>query len=288
MKRSTATLHGQRIAYVRAEGTGVPILLVHGVGSSIETWDDIPERLERAGRPVLAIDLPGHGESGAAHGDYSLGAHANAIRDLLDHLGIDTVHLVGHSLGGGVSLQFAYQYPLRIESLTLVSSGGLGPDVGARLRAATLPGAEVVLRVVSSPRVTRAGGWIGRQLARVGKDVEALGPRAMQRLADLQDADRLTAFLGSLRSVVGPDGQRVSAVAKMGLLDPTRVLIVWGELDPMLPTEHGIAAHERMPGSRFVLIPGADHHPHSAEPELFTAALLEHVGRVNHLRAVPA
>lgn len=157
MTTCTTTVHGDDLAFEFHLGTGTPLLLVHGVGSSTKTWSDVMQRLRGAGRTVVAIDLLGHGESGHGNGDFSLGANASRIRDLLDHLGMDRVHVVGHSLGGGVSLQFQYQYPERVESLTLISSGGLGEEVSAGLRAASLPGSEVVFRAMASDRVL---GWL--------------------------------------------------------------------------------------------------------------------------------
>jgi pimeloyl-ACP methyl ester carboxylesterase len=277
--RQKVELYGHEIAYVSLPGDGVPMLLVHGVGSSIDTWGDIPQRLADAGRAVVAIDLLGHGESGHGNGDYSLGANASAMRDLLDHLGIERVHLVGHSLGGGVSLQFGYQFPERVESLALISSGGLGTDVGMPLRAASLPGSEIVLRAATRPGIIRAMARAGTALSRFGVEPAVLSDRALSKLEHMQDEQRLQAFVATVRSVVGPDGQRVSALKKLGKVDPSRVLIVWGDQDPMLPMQHGLDAAELLPGCRVVLVPGAEHHPHTHAPELVTAELLAHVAR---------
>ena len=276
LSRRTAALPGHELAYVELAGDGIPLLLVHGVGSSIDTWGDIPQRLAAAGRAVVAVDLLGHGGSDVGNGDFSLGSNATAIRDLLAHLGIARVHLVGHSLGGGVSLQLAYQFPQLIESLTLISSGGLGQDVGLSLRAASLPGSELVLRLASAERSVRGARWLARRLAAHGIEPEVLGPRALAKLDDLRDTRRLAAFLSTVRSVVGPDGQRVSALAKMAGLDPSRVLIMWGDRDPMLPLQHGLDAHALLPGSRFVVVEGAAHHPHSHAPQLVVDELLAH------------
>lgn len=269
--RRTAHLPGHTVAYAAFEGCGTPLLLVHGVGSSLDTWEDLPERIAAAGHPVVALDLLGHGESGAGNGDYSLGANASVMRDLLDHLGIDRVHLVGHSLGGGVSLQFQYQYPERVESLTLISSGGLGAEVSAGLRAASLPGSEVVFRALASDRVI---GWIGGSAP----------PRVVEKLQRLQDERRLRAFLATVRSVVGPQGQRVRATDKFdSVTDPTSVLIIWGENDSTLPMSHGVSAHEMLPGSSFVSVPGAGHHPHVDAPDLVGEAILRHVVAVENV-----
>ena len=98
---------------------------------------------------MLAPDLLGHGASGKEATDYSLGAHASVLRDLMDRLGIDRATVVGQSLGGGVAMQLAYQYPDRCERLVLVASGGLGREVSIILRALSLPGAELVLPIVT-------------------------------------------------------------------------------------------------------------------------------------------
>jgi len=276
----TDTVNGVRLAYAVHPGTGTPIVLVHGVGSSLDNWGDVPKDLAAGGRTVIALDLLGHGQSGAGNGDFSLGSHACAIRDLLDHLAIERVHLVGHSLGGGVSMQFNYQFPQRVESLTLISSGGLGTEVGARLRAASLPGSEIVLRTVTSKPVLRTMTWLSRALGTVGHAPGILSPRAIAKLERLQDAESLTAFLATVRSVVGPQGQRVSALERLEHLDADRVLIIWGDADPMLPVQHGHDARDLMPGSRLVIVPGALHDPHTDDPALVTAELLAHVEAV--------
>jgi pimeloyl-ACP methyl ester carboxylesterase len=278
----TALLHGHTMSYVEHAGSGIPLVLVHGVGSSLQTWDEIPDRLAATGRHVIAVDLLGHGLSGFGNGDFSLGANANAIRDLLDHLALDRVHLVGHSLGGGVALQFSYQYPDRVDSLTLVASGGLGSDASTGLRAASLPGSELAIRLLTTDRVLAAGDWASRLLDRVGLRTEALSSRSVDRLRALQDDRRKAAFLATLRSVVGPEGQRVSGIDRLGTLDPRRVLIVWGDRDTMIPWQHGLSAHERLRGSRFLLLPWAGHHPHNHDPVAFADAVLAHVRRAEN------
>ncbi len=275
--REFATLHGRMVAYRDLPGHGTPVLLIHGIGSSSETWADIPDRLSAAGVRVVAVDLPGHGESSLGRGDYSLGAMASTLRDLLDELGLEKVHLVGHSLGGGVSMQFAYQFPERVDSMTLVSSGGLGEETFTGLRAATLPGAEFALKWTINPKTLRGAGWIGEQLGRIGVHPHALSPRALETVGWLGDGERRSAFLATLRSVVGPRGQNVSALDKLHLMAGRRVLIIWGDRDPMIPMKHGENAHALLPGSRFVVFPGAAHEPHMHDPQRFTDLILEHV-----------
>jgi pimeloyl-ACP methyl ester carboxylesterase len=280
-ERERVTLHGRELAYRRLPGDdpGPSILLVHGIGSSVDSWGDVPERLAASGADVVAVDLPGHGQSSRAPGDYSLGALASTLRDLLDHLGIDRVHLVGHSLGGGVSLQFQYQFPERVGAMVLEASGGLGEEAFTGLRAAALPGSELVIGWAINERTLRGATWVGEQLGRVGISPHALSPHALETVSWLSEPDRRTAFLATLRSVVGPRGQRVSALDKLHLIEGSRVLIVWGDRDPMIPVEHGRAAHDLLEGSRFIVFPHAGHEPHLDDPERFAEVVLAHVAR---------
>jgi pimeloyl-ACP methyl ester carboxylesterase len=275
--RGRVHLNGRDIAFRELPGRGTPILMVHGIGSSMDTWGDVPDRLAAAGAHVITVDLPGHGESSRGPGDYSLGSLASTLRDLLDHLGIGRVHLVGHSLGGGVSMQFRYQFPDRVESMVLESSGGLGEEAFTGLRAAALPGSELVIRWAINERTLSAAAWLGDQLGRVGIEPHALSPRALDTVSWLGEQDRRTAFLATLRSVVSPKGQRVSALDKLHLMEGHRVLIIWGDRDPMIPVHHGQHAHELLSGSRLVIFPGAGHEPHVHDPDRFTDLVIAHL-----------
>src|SRR5512143_1113916 len=166
MERSEVTLHGHRFTY-RSAGSGPLLVLLHGIAGSSETWEDVIPHLANH-HTVIAPDLLGHGDSSKPRGDYSLGAYANAIRDLFGALGHDRGTVVGHSLGGGIAMQFAYQFPERCERLVLVSSGGLGPEVHALLRAAALPGAEYLLAVGCTRWAHDTGTTVVRLLRRVG------------------------------------------------------------------------------------------------------------------------
>jgi pimeloyl-ACP methyl ester carboxylesterase len=272
-------LHGREVSYVDSPGRGTPILLIHGIGSSNLTWSAAFDRLTATGAHVIAVDLPGHGESSKQPGDYSLGALASTLRDLLDHLGHQRVHLVGHSLGGGVSLQFSYQFPERVESIVLVSSGGLGEEAFSGLRAAAMPGSEIALRWAINPHTLGAVARLGKALARVGVHPHALSPGALETVSWLGDDERRAAFLATLRSVVGVKGQRVSALEKLHLLDGSRVLIIWGECDPMIPMAHGVHAHAMLPGSTLVIFPGAAHEPHVHDAKRFADVVLGHVNK---------
>jgi pimeloyl-ACP methyl ester carboxylesterase len=272
-----ATLHGQRIAFQHVTGEGTPVVLVHGVASSSHTWVEIPRALGARGHPVLAVDLPGHGGSGKGRGDYSLGALASTLRDLLDHLGYDDAVVVGHSLGGGIALQFAYQFPSRCSGLVLVASGGLGPEAAAPLRLATVPGAELALPVITHPRVLTAAARLGTGLARLGIHSESLSPAGLETLVALQDPESRAAFLATLRGVVDVSGQRVSAVSKLPAAAHLPVLLVWGDRDRIIPLAHGRAAKRALPQSRLVVFPHAGHEPHRADPERFAALVSDFV-----------
>jgi pimeloyl-ACP methyl ester carboxylesterase len=267
------TLHGHQVTY-RTAGRGPALLLLHGIANSSQTWEHVaPFLSERF--TMVAPDLLGHGGSATPRGDYSLGAHATGVRDLLTALGHERVTVVGHSLGGGIAMQFAYQFPERCERLVLVSSGGLGRDVHVLLRAAALPGADYVLPVITSPQLLRVGRGLGGllRLARLAPegDLDVLA----RGFGSLDNTGSRQAFLHTVRAVIEPGGQRVSAHDRLALAALIPSLIVWGERDSVIPVSHGAAAHEAMPGSRFEVFAGAGHMPHDADPERFAAILTD-------------
>ena len=265
------TLGGHRVTY-RTGGRGPVLLLLHGVTTSSQTWERVAGPLSEH-FTLVAPDLLGHGASAAPRGDYSLGAHASTARDLLGALGHQHVTVVGHSLGGGIAMQFAYQFPERCDRLVLVSSGGLGRDVHLVLRAATLPGADYVLPLLTDPRLMGVGRGVGGLLRRArlapGPDVDTLA----RGFASLGTADARRAFLHTVRAVIEPGGQRVSANERLEMAASIPTLIVWGERDSIIPLAHGEAAHAAMPGSRLEVFPGAGHMPHDADPERFARVL---------------
>lgn len=265
------TLHGHPVRY-RIAGDGPPLLLVHGIAGSGLTWEDVmPALAER--NTVIAPDMLGHGESAKPRGDYSLGAYASGLRDLLSVLGHDRATIVGHSLGGGVAMVFAYQFPERTERLVLVDSGGLGKEVSFAIRAASLPGSEVVLPLLASTPVRRAAGAVtgalGKLGLKIGPDMEEVG----RSFVSFGDVGTRTAFIHTVRAVIDPEGQRVSARDRLYLAEGVPTLIVWGERDPIIPVAHGRAAHALIPGSRFVAFEGAGHFPHRDDPERFVRVL---------------
>jgi pimeloyl-ACP methyl ester carboxylesterase len=275
VREAEILLHGHRLHY-RTGGRGPLLVLVHGITNSSASWEPVLATLGRR-FTVIAPDLLGHGDSAKPRGDYSLGANASLLRDFMLALGHERATLVGHSLGGGIAMQMAYQFPERVERLVLVSSGGLGRQVTPLLRAVALPGAELVLPLLASEPLLNAGakvgGWIGRAGLRVGSDIAAMATG----FASLHDIEARRAFVHTARSVIDVGGQRVNATDKLYLAEAVPTLILWGDRDPIIPARHGIRAHELMPGSRLRIFEGAGHFPHHDDPAGFAAAIAEFV-----------
>ena len=270
-------LHGHRVFY-RSAGNGPVVVLVHGITSTSATWGNLlPYLAEHF--TVIAPDLLGHGESAKPRGDYSLGAYASGIRDLLLALGHERATFVGHSLGGGVAMQLAYQFPEHCERLVLVDSGGLGRESTTLLRAASLPGSELVLPLLVDDRVLGIGRGVGRLLGRVGLRVHTDLGEVLRGHASLSDGDARAAFLHTLRTIVDPMGQRVNASDRLYLAQAIPFLIVWGERDPIIPVEHAFTAHRLVPGSRLEVFPDAGHFPHLDDPLRFLRLLIDFVER---------
>jgi pimeloyl-ACP methyl ester carboxylesterase len=240
--------------------------------NSSRHWQQVAQRL--ASRyTVIAPDLIGHGDSATPRGDYSLGAHAAVIRDLLAVIGVDRATFVGHSLGGGVVLQFFYQFPQRVERLALVSAGGLGHEVSPLLRTAALPGVKALLAAGAHPRVLDAIRETGVRMRERGSSKGIYLEAIARALRPLERPGAREAFLQTLRSVIDVRGQRVSAVDRLYILGGFPTLIVWGERDNTIPLSHGRAAHEAIPGSRFETLPRAAHFPHLEDPAGLAAVL---------------
>jgi pimeloyl-ACP methyl ester carboxylesterase len=223
---------------------------------------------------VIAPDLPGHGESDAPLGDYSPGAQASALRDVILGLGLDGVSLVGHSLGGGTVMQFAYQFPERTERLALISSGGLGTEVTPLLRAATLPGAEAVLSGLA---------LLPRRVSRPAVRVLAFGPELVSKEDSAPIADALVTmgserhrhtFVRTARTVLDLHGQVLSATGTFAALSDMPVLIAWGANDQTIPPEHHRTLARRLPKAVTCEIPRAGHYPQETSPIQLTDALI--------------
>jgi len=269
------TLHGRRVIY-RIAGSGPPVVLIHGMLNSSSHWQSVALELARD-HTVIAPDLIGHGDSAAPRGDYSLGAHAASIRDLLAAIGIERASIVGHSLGGGVAMQFFYQFPQRVERLVLISSGGLGRDVSPMLRTAALPGMSALLSLTIQPRLLAALDVAGLRLRQRARRGGVYLQAIARALRPLENAEARQAFLTTLRSVIDVHGQRVSATDRLYLLESMPTMIVWGERDHTIPLAHGRLAHEAIPHSFFRTLPDAAHFPHLEDPEGLSRLLREFI-----------
>ena len=271
IERVDVSLHGHRV-YFNIAGHGPAVVLIHGVAGRASQWDQVAQLLAET-HTVIAPDLLGHGDSAKPRGDYSLGAHASGIRDLLVGLGIERASVVGHSLGGGIAMQFAYQFPERCERLVLVSSGGLGEDVHALLRAATLPGSEFVLPLLTHPRVLNVASIIPRALARIGLRTRPDLTEIARGYQSLSNAEARSAFIHTLRAVIDPTGQRINASDRLYLASMMPTLIIWGGRDRIIPVEHAHPTHKGMPGSTLELFNDAGHFPHLDDPLRFARTL---------------
>jgi pimeloyl-ACP methyl ester carboxylesterase len=270
-------LHGHDVGY-RIAGEGPAIVLIHGMAGSSRTWQDVLPLLARD-HTVVAPDLLGHGGSAKPPGDYSLGAHANALRDLLlGALGIERATLVGQSLGGGVAMQLAYQHPELCERLVLAASGGLGREVSWLLRLFALPAAEYAMPVLFPRLVRDRGNRLGAFL----KDRGIRAPRLTEMwraYASLAEPENRHAFVRTVRAVIDLGGQAVCADDRLYLAAAIPTLILWGARDDIIPVEHAHRAHERMPGSRLEIFEESGHFLHAEEPARFARAVADFVAR---------
>jgi pimeloyl-ACP methyl ester carboxylesterase len=258
-------LHGHTVGF-QAAGSGPLLILLHGITSTSDAWREVMPRLAED-YTVVAPDMLGHGRSAKPRGDYSLGAYAAGVRDLLAVLGFERGTVVGHSLGGGIAMQFSYLFPEYVERMALISSGGLGREVHPLLRAATLPGSEWVLPLMAREWSVKAGDAVRSVAARLGLEAGPDLAEFARGYASLVEGGAREAFLDTMRSVIGPDGQKVSALDRLYLADQLPTLIVWGSDDPVIPVTHGRRAHEVVSHSRYVEIPGSGHWPMLDAPD---------------------
>ena len=268
-------IHGYRRAFVHV-GSGPAVLLIHGIGNSLDTWERQIADLSRD-HTVIAPDLLGHGRSDRPRADYSIAAYANAMRDLLSVLGVERATVVGHSLGGGVATQFAYQFPERCERLVLVSSGGVSRSVHPSLRFLTAAGAEHVMALLAAPPVRPLARAFFRALRALDDDLAIDAPQVLAMFDGFSHAATRKAFVRTLRAVVDFDGQVVTMLDRCYLTQGMPTLLLWGKRDAVIPLDHALAAHEAMPGSRLVVFDEAGHFPHHVDSERFCALLREHL-----------
>jgi len=263
----TLVVHGHRIAYRRA-GSGPALLLLHGLGCDSSTWLPVMPRLAES-FTVLAPDLLGHGQSDKPRGDYSLGGYANGMRDVLTVLGIKKVTVVGHSFGGGVAMQFAYQFPERTERMVLVAPGGLGPEVSGLIRALTLPGAGAALGALTMrplrPVVRTSLSVLSRSRLPRTRDLGEV----VCVYRNLSDRAARSAIRHVVSHVVDWRGQVVSMADRAYLTSLMPMCLVWGDADPVIPVSHIAMAESHAPSAQVHVLPGAGHFPHKQHPERF-------------------
>ncbi|MGK2866378.1 MAG: alpha/beta fold hydrolase [Mycobacterium sp.] len=263
------TIHGYRRAF-RIAGSGPAILLIHGIGDNSTTWHTVQTMLARR-FTVIAPDLLGHGQSDKPRADYSVAAYANGMRDLLSVLDIERVTVVGHSLGGGVAMQFAYQFPQLVDRMVLVGAGGVSKDVNFVLRLAAMPMATEALALLRLPMVLpalQAFGRIGGTLfgsTGMGRDL----PDALRVLADLPEPTASSAFARTLRAVVDWRGQVVTMLDRCYLTESVPVQLIWGTHDSVIPVSHARLAHAAMPGSALEIFEGSGHFPFHDDADRF-------------------
>ncbi len=261
------TIHGHERAYLKA-GEGPVLLLLHGLGCDHTTWLPVFEDLAKH-YTVIAPDLLGHGSSAKPRADYSVGGYANGMRDLLTMLNVDKVTVVGHSFGGGIAMQFAYQFPERTERMILVAPGGLGPDVSPVVRAITLPGFHQAMGVATLPGVRHAGKAALRALSRTGVSAA----RDLAEVAEIYDSFKdpraRAAIRHVVRAVVDMKGQIVTMVDRAYLTQAMPMLVVWGLEDVVIPAKHAENAARIAPGAVVEVLPNSGHFPHKDHPERF-------------------
>ncbi len=273
---STISVHGRQVAFRRAghgAGNRPCVVLVHGIAGDSSEWEPVLDTLS-ASYEVVAPDRAVHGESTRLRGDHSIGAFATWLRDALEALEIERATFVGHSLGGGVVMQFAYQFPDYVERMVLVSSGGLGREVSALIRAASLPGAEWVLGGVGA-----AARGASSVLGKLGVGHKSEYGELAHRMAGLTHRDRRAAFVRVVRAIASPGGQRVNASDRLYLAEDVPTLIVWGARDRIIPVSHAYATHDEVPGSELVVFDEAGHFPHADDPERFVHVVQDFVGK---------
>lgn len=264
-------IHGYKRAF-RMAGSGPALLMIHGIGDSSATWRTVMPDLARD-YTVIAPDLLGHGASAKPRGDYSVAGYANAMRDLLTVLDIDRVTVVGHSLGGGVAAQFAYEYPDRFERLVLVSTGGVSRTVSPLLRLAAAPGVDLMMPVLSAGPMRAGGRAVGEVLRFFGSGLGIDLEEILRVFGSLPDAESRHAIVRTLRASIDWHGQVITMLDRAYLVKDVPTLLVWGAKDAIIPAAHGHDAHRAMPGSRLEVFDDAAHFPHHTDPARFLRVL---------------
>jgi pimeloyl-ACP methyl ester carboxylesterase len=251
-----ATVRGRRVRY-RDTGTGDPVLLVHGIGRSLEDWTEQHELLSAEHR-VLSTDLPGFGWSDGLAGHTTLNRLGTWLADFLDALGVkEPVHLVGNSLGGAVAMTFAAAFPDRVRDLVLVNSAGFGREVTIALRL-------LAIRPLARLMLTPSRRGAARSIRGIFHSSDGFLTKERIELAyELQRRPRQAMLeaareLGTFRGV--REEWRTDLLARVARLD-LPILVVWGEKDVILPALHLQAAQAALPSARTHLFESTGHMP---------------------------
>lgn len=264
---------GRQVA-VQVDGSGDPIVFLHGLGSTSESWQSTIDCLGGS-MLTIAIDLAGHGRSARDRGDYSITANAVLVRGVLDRLGIDQALIVGHSYGGGVALAEAVIFPEKVAGLALVASGGLGPEAAFVLRVMSLPFVGEIASLAIHPwLVSRLDATLDR-LSSFGFREPSELRQTRQTLRSLSDLAARGTFLDTLRGVVNVRGQQVNGAERLDRVGDIPVLVVWGDRDPMLPSSHADVVGRAIPHARIEIFAGAGHFPHAQDPDRLAGLLVD-------------
>lgn len=250
-----AVVQGHHVRYWE-EGSGTPVVLVHGLGNSVINWRKNVGPLSQHFR-VIALDLPGHGLSQMPRSPFDLSHGAAFLSTFLDTLAIPEAHLVGNSMGGILALELSLSRPRRISSLTLVDSAGLGREIALALRIAALPLIGEYLHRPTPNRVRRLVRWMLYDPRHI--EVEDLH----LRYTYLRRQGSAQALVHYLRTGVGPTGQRSEIRRDSSLSSLTQpALIIWGAQDPLFPPMHGERSAHQIPDSRLHIFNHCGHWPH--------------------------
>jgi pimeloyl-ACP methyl ester carboxylesterase len=267
------SVNGRRTR-VRIEGdpSDPPVLLLHGIGRSLEDWAPQYPRLA-PGHRLIALDLPGFGFSARSPEPTTLKVLARGVIDTLDTLGEQRpLHVLGNSLGGAIAQQLLVLDPKRVAGLVLVNSAGFGPEVALPLRLLTLP----VLGRLVTRRPTRAGTRMTERLP-FADPALATKERIDHALAIARQPDPSAVLLETVRELATVRGTKpgwraelTAAVAK----HPRPTLIIWGDRDRVLPARHLDSARRLLPHAETHLLTGIGHMPQIECPDEFAARVL--------------
>ena len=264
----TRLVHGYRRAF-RIAGEGPPLLLIHGIGDSSRTWEQVIPLLARE-HLVIAPDLLGHGASDKPRADYSVAAYANGMRDLLAVLGVDTVTIVGPLVRRRCGDAVRLPVPGADRSARAGVDGRRRPrrDAGVARREHAVVG-QLGLSALRLPFARLALNTAVSMLRRLdaGLGLDAVD---LRRIIDaLPDHTARSAFIRTLRSVVDWRGQSVTMLDRSYLAHTMPTMLMWGGRDSVLPVAHAHRAHAAMPGSRLEMFPDEGHFPFRTDPARF-------------------